>query len=146
MGNIWGIIKIVVAGVTGAVLGYADHISHPLTVLVFVYGIDVLAGISTDFSVNDKYVSGKKFLRGLVLLCIYSIILFMSVVIGSISGYLDASLIVADGLMFIFSYFYINNTLRNLRLVFPDSEPLTFIHRLLALHWKKQTDKLLRKE
>lgn len=131
--DMWDAIKILISTVFGGVITYLEPIYNPIQVLAYVFFADIVAGILVDIIRNDDRIRIKKVLVSLAFLALYFFIIASTFFIGERMGDRDESLFIVKTLTYTFTYFYMSNFFRNLKLLAPDNKPISFIDYWLGL-------------
>ncbi|MDH6355483.1 hypothetical protein M2132_001826 [Dysgonomonas sp. PH5-45] len=117
----------------GGLITYLKPVYDPMVVLGYVFFIDIAAGILVDLIRNDDRLRIRKLLIALAFLALYFTIIASTYIIGEHLGDADESLYIVKTLTYTFTYFYVSNTIRNLRLLAPNNKPLAFLDYWLGL-------------
>lgn len=131
-------IKLSVITLISALLAYLQPIYAPVMVLTIVFLGDIVAGIAVDLAVNKDRIRIKKILFALLFVALYVSIIANTFIIGDHMGDQDESLKIVKMLTYVFAYFYVSNTLRNLCILFPNNKPLAFLYYWLGLQVVKR--------
>jgi hypothetical protein len=131
-------IKLFLMTLISAILSYLQPIYAPIIVLTIVFFGDIAAGIAVDLVVNKDRIRIKKILFALLFVALYVSIIANTFIIGDHMGDQDESLKIVKILTYVFAYFYVSNTLRNLCTLFPNNKPLAFLYYWLGLQVVKR--------
>lgn len=136
--------KIFIMTLISAVLSYLQPIYAPIIVLGIVFFGDIAAGIAVDLVVNKDRIRTKKILFSLLFVALYASIIANTFIIGDYMGDKAEALKIVKVLTYVFAYFYVSNTLRNLCMLFPNNKPLAFLYYWLGLQVVKRLPDLAR--
>ena len=131
-------LKVLIVAVLGSLYSYLEPIYNPMKVLAIVFFADILAGVLVDLIRNNDRIRIKKFLIAVAFLALYFSIIASTYVIGEHMGDTNEALIIVKTLTYVFSYFYVSNTLRNFRLLAPENKPIAFLDYWLGLQVVKR--------
>lgn len=131
-------LKVIIVAVLGSLYSYLEPIYNPMKVLAIVFLADILAGVVVDLIRNNDRIRIKKFLIAVAFLALYFSIIASTFVIGEHMGDIDEALFIVKTLTYVFSYFYVSNTLRNLRMLAPENKPVAFLDYWLGLQVVKR--------
>jgi hypothetical protein len=126
-------IKILVVGILGGLISYLNPLYNPMQVLGFVFVLDVLFGILVDIIVENDRIRIKKFLISVAFLTMYFLIIASTYFIGERMDDAEEALSIVKVLTYSFTYFYIANIIRNMRILAPNSKPLAFLDYFIGL-------------
>ncbi|NDW19819.1 hypothetical protein D0T53_13005 [Dysgonomonas sp. 216] len=131
-------IKIILVAALGSLYSYLEPIYNPMKVLAIVFCADIVAGVLVDLIKNNDRIRIKKFLIAVAFLALYFSIIASTYVVGEHMGDIEEALLIVKTLTYIFSYFYISNTIRNLRLLAPQNKQIAFLDYWLGLQIVKR--------
>ena len=134
----WDTFKIILAAVIGSLYSYLEPVYNPMKVLAFVFFADIFAGVLVDLIRNNDRIRIKKFLVAVAFLTLYFTTIASTYVIGEHMGDIDEALFIVKTLTYVFSYFYVSNTFRNLKVLAPDNKPIAFLDYWLGLQVVKR--------
>lgn len=135
-------VRLFVVAVLGSLYSYLEPIYNPMIVLAFVFFADIVAGILVDLVRNNDRLRIKKFLIAVAFLALYFCIIASTYLIGEHMGDTNEALFVVKTLTYVFSYFYVSNTFRNMRVLMPDNKPIAFLDYWLGLQIVKRLPEL----
>jgi len=136
------IIKLLTAGIAGGIMVYLKPLYSPMEVLGFVFVLDIVFGLLVDLIVNGDRLRIRKFLVALAFLTMYFLIITTTYVVGEKMDDVVEALSIVKILTYCFSYFYISNILRNMRLLAPNSRPIAFLDYFIGLQIIKRLPEL----
>ena len=119
-------------------ISYLQPVHNAMLVLIFMFLADMAFGILTDLFVNRKRFNPKKFMLAFFYVAIYLSIVSSIYVIGEHMGDVEESLFVVKTITYVFIYFYMTNTFRNLKTMFPNNKPIVFLEFVLCLEFTKR--------
>ena len=131
-------IKVTIVAILGSIYSYLEPIYNPMKVLAFVFFADIVAGILVDLIQNNDRIRIKKLLIAVAFLALYFCIIASTYVIGEHLGDVNEALFIVKTLTYVFSYFYISNTLRNIKVLAPNNKPIAFLDYFLGLQIVKR--------
>nr|DAE47093.1 MAG TPA: hypothetical protein [Caudoviricetes sp.] len=134
--------RIFIVAVIGSLYSYLEPIYNPMKVLAIVFFADIIAGVLVDLIRNNDRIRIKKFLIAVAFLSLYFSIIASTFVIGEHMGDIDEALFIVKTLTYVFSYFYVSNTFRNVRVLIPDNKPIAFLDHWLGLQVVKRLPEL----
>lgn len=134
----WDTLKIILVATIGSLYSYLEPIYNPMKVLAIVFFADIAAGVLVDLIRNNDRIRIKKFLIAVAFLALYFSIIASTYVIGEHMGDINEALFIVKTLTYVFSYFYVSNTLRNLRVLTPDNKQIAFLDYWLGLQVVKR--------
>lgn len=137
-------LKLFVMTLISALLSYLQPIYAPMVVLSIVFFGDIAAGVAVDLVVNKDRIRIKKILFALLFVALYASIIANIFIICEHMGDQDEGLKLIKVLTYVFAYFYVSNTLRNLCALFPNNKPLAFLYYWLGLQVVKRLPDLAR--
>ena len=126
-------LKIIIVAALGSLYSYLEPIYNPMKVLAIVFFADIVAGVLVDLIRNNDRIRIKKFLIAVAFLALYFSIIASTYVIGEHMGDTDEALLIVKTLTYVFSYFYVSNTFRNLRILAPNNKQVAFLDYWLGL-------------
>lgn len=135
-------VKLFMSGLIGAIVTYLKPIYNPVTVLAFVFTLDILFGVMVDIILNKDRIRIKKFLISVAFLTLYLLIIASTFFIGKQMGDMNEALYIVKILTYVFSYFYVSNSIRNMRQLAPASKPLAFLDYFIGLQVIKKLPEL----
>ena len=138
----WDIIKITITTALGSLITYLEPIYNPMFVLGYVFIADIIAGILVDLIKNDDRIRIKKFMIALAFLALYFVIIASTFIIGEKMGDIEEALFIVKTLTYTFTYFYVSNTIRNLKVLVPNNKPVSFLDYWLGLQVIKRLPEL----
>lgn len=138
----WDAVKIIITTVFGGLITYLEPIYNPMQVLAYVFFADIIAGVLVDIIRNDDRIRIKKVLVSLAFLALYFFVIASTFFIGERMGDKEESLFIVKTLTYTFTYFYISNFFRNLKLLAPNNKPIAFIDYWLGLQVIKRLPEL----
>lgn len=138
----WDGVKLSVTTALGGLVTYLEPVYNPMFVLGYVFVADIIAGILVDLINNNDRLRIKKLLIALAFLALYSVVIASTFVIGEKMKDVEEALFIVKTLTYVFSYFYVSNTIRNLRELAPDNKPLAFLDYWLGLQVIKRLPEL----
>ncbi len=128
-------IKIILATLISGFIAYLQPVHNAMIVLTIVFSADIVFGILADIFVNKMRFSPKKSLFAFITVAIYLSIVSSVYIIGERMGDSIESLYVVKTLTYVFIYFYVSNSIRNLKLLFPNNRVFKFLDYLLGLEF-----------
>jgi intracellular septation protein A len=129
----WDTIKLIATSIIGGIITYLEPIYNPVTVLGFVFVLDIVFGILTDLIRNDDRIRPKKFLIAVAFLAMYLVIIASTYVIGERMGDAIEALYFVKILTYVFAYCYVSNILRNMGELAPGSKAIAFLDYFIGL-------------
>jgi hypothetical protein len=137
-------IKIMIAGIIGGLITYLEPLYNPITVLGYVFILDIVFGILVDIIVENDRIKIRKLLIAVAFLTMYFLVIASTYTIGERMDDAHEALYIVKILTYSFSYFYVANIIRNMRTLAPNSKPLAFLDYFLGLHVVKRLPDLAR--
>ena len=134
----WSLIKATIVGVFSAIAAYFVPIGPFVLVIISAFILNFLAGISAGFLVLDESFDFKKAIWTFIEMDTYLIIVASAFFIGDKMNDREAVLKGIYGVTYAFIYFYSINILRNLKLLFPSSRGISFLHFVTSLEFIKR--------
>lgn len=131
-------IKIFLITLLSAIVAFFEPIQNPIIVLFIVFAGDFSFGILVDLFVNNDRLRIKKALFALAFLFLYTSVIVLTFVIGFLMGDLDECMWIVKTLTYVFTAFYIANTLRNICLLFPQNRIFAFLYYVFGLQILKK--------
>ncbi len=131
-------LKILFATLLSGIIAYLQPVHNAIIVLMFVFVGDIVFGIIEDFIVSKNKFNPKKFMLAFVYVALYTSIVAGVYVIGERMGDMEESIYVVKTLTYVFVYFYVSNSVRNLRKIFPNSKILAFLDFFLGLEFMQR--------
>lgn len=138
----WDTFKIIMVAALGSLYSYLEPIYDPMKVLAFVFLADIVAGVLVDLIRNNDRIRIKKFLIAVAFLALYFSIIASTYIIGEHMGDKSEALLVVKTLTYVFSYFYVSNTFRNLKVLAPNNKQIAFLDYWLGLQIVKRLPNL----
>lgn len=138
----WDTFKIIVVAIIGGLYSYLEPIYNPMKVLAIVFFADIVAGVLVDLIKNNDRIRIKKFLIAVAFLALYFSIIASTYIIGEHMGDTQEALLIVKTLTYVFSYFYVSNTFRNVKILAPNNRPIAFIDYWLGLQVVKRLPSL----
>jgi magnesium-transporting ATPase (P-type) len=135
-------IKLVTVTAVSCLLAYLQPIHSVMFALFFIFFFDMIIGILTDLTVNKKSLSSKKFMFACLSFAIYITIIAMIYVVGERMNDLNEALFIDKFITYAFVYFYIVNSLKNLRKLLPRSRGIAFLEFIVGLEFVKRITSL----
>lgn len=135
--------------VLATVTGFISPVRYSVYVLAFLCVANLLCGLVAGMLVKDERFEFRKALRCLVEVAIYVVIVASVFNIGDVMKDTKEALYVVKVVTYVMSYFYAENILKNLVLLFPGSRTFAFFHYWISLEFIKHVPALgrfLRKE
>ena len=126
-------LKIIIVAALGSLYSYLEPIYNPMKVLAIVFFADIVAGVLVDLIRNNDRIRIKKFLIAVAFLALYFSIIASTYIIGEHMGDINEALLIVKTLTYVFSYFYVSNTFRNLRILAPNNKQIAFLDYWLGL-------------
>jgi hypothetical protein len=134
----WDTIKIIATSIIGGIITYLEPIYNPVTVLGFIFVLDIVFGILTDLIRNDDRIRPKKFLIAVSFLAMYLVIIASTYVIGERMGDATEALYFVKIFTYVFAYCYASNILRNMKELAPGSKAIAFLDYFVGLQIVKR--------
>lgn len=131
-------VKIFIITVISAIIAFFEPIRNPIIVLFIVFLGDFFWGVMTDLIHNDDRIRIKKALFALLFLFLYMSIIVLAFVIGFLMGDMEESMFIVKTLTYVFTAFYIANTLRNLQELFSGNRVIAFLYFIFGLQVLKK--------
>lgn len=134
----WDALKIIFTTAFGCLITFLEPVYNPIMVLAYVFVADIFFGIMVDLIINDDRLRLKKFILSVAFLALYTSIIASTYVIGKLMGDEKEALYLVKSLTYVFILFYVSNTFRNLKLLFPHNKPIAFLYYIFGLQILKK--------
>ncbi|NDW10138.1 hypothetical protein [Dysgonomonas sp. 520] len=131
-------IKILFLTIVSAIVAFLEPVKNPVIVLFMVFLGDFFFGLMSDLFVNNDRIRLKKALFALLFLFLYNSVIVLTFIIGFLMGDMDEAMFIVKTLTYVFTSFYIANTLRNICLLFPDNRAFAFLYYIFGLQVLKK--------
>ena len=132
------VFKVFKATVISGLMAYLEPVYNPMTVLMFVFIPNMIFGLVADLFIKNNRFIPKKFIFAFFYVAIYLSIVASIYIIGERIGDVEESLFFVKMTIYVFVYFYITNSLRNLTIIFPKNKPIAFLYFAVGLEFTKR--------
>lgn len=131
-------IKHIVFALYGTLISFISPVHNAVKVLIFLCIANFLCGLLAGFIRNHEKFQFKKALGCLIEVAIYVVIVLSVYHIGDYMHDNMEAVHVVKVVTYIMICFYIENILRNLKILFPLNPVFAFLHYLIALEFVKR--------
>lgn len=115
------------------VLSVFAPIAVSIYVLTLFFIVNIFGGYHADRIVNQKSFNLEKIGKGISLLILYFVLLFIINISLSLYNEITLAESIPKFFTWMASYFYLINIIRNAKLVYPNSEGLKFFYEVLTI-------------
>lgn len=119
-------------------IAFLTPVHNAMLVLGLVFIADLFFGIITDVIRNNTQFSFKKFVFAAAVFLLYLSIIAAIHTVGWFMKDHDAALYVVKTVTYMFAYFLIKNSLKNLRELLPNNEAIAFLDNMLGFEFTKR--------
>lgn len=120
------------------IAGFIDPVRYSVKVLLFVGVANFICGLLAGLIKQQERFAFRKALNCLIEAAIYVVIVSSTFTVGHYMEDREEAESVVKGITYIMTYFYAENILRNLKILFPDNRVFAFLHYLIALEFIKR--------
>ena len=136
--DIYTSIRNLLASVFSVMFAYFAPIQNMVFVIFFVFAINCMAGMIAGIVAKHERFNLKKFFHCMLETFVFYIIVLSVFTIGEKMRNLDGAIQCITGVVYAILYFYGVNTLRNLKILFPDSKVIRFLFYVLSFEVVKK--------
>lgn len=108
-------------------------IAIPIYILSLFFILNIFVGYHADRIVNQRNFSLEKIGKGISLLILYFILLFIINISLSLYDEIELSETIPKFFTWVASYFYLINIIRNAKLIYPENIGLKFFYKILTI-------------
>lgn len=119
-------------------LAYFAPISDMVFVIFYLFLFNMLAGMIAGMVVNDEAFKLKKFFHCILETFVLYVIVLSVFCLGEKMHNTDGAMQCISGIVYAIVYFYSVNILRNLKLLLPDSRPISFLYYVVSFEIVKR--------
>lgn len=131
-------IKGLIACVLSALAAYFHPISDIVFCTVYIFGLNFVLGLVAGMAVHNESFDFKKAFGCIVQTCVFFLVIASVYFVGEHMGNQQGAIQCVTAVTYALIYFLSVNTLRNLRVLFPDNRWITFIHYCLSMEFVKK--------
>ena len=132
-------IRWIVVSVISTLLSFFTPTSQFLLSLIIMFSFNIWCGMRADGVAirRCKNFSMKKFVKSLVELILYIVIILLVFTVMRLCGDEGSSLIAIKSLTYVFMYVYLQNSFKNLIQAYPDVMALHIIYHVIRLEFQR---------
>ena len=119
-------------------LAYFAPISDMVFVIFYLFLFNMLAGMIAGMVVNDESFKLRKFFHCILETFVLYVIVLSVFCLGEKMHNTDGAMQCISGIVYAIVYFYSVNILRNLKLLLPDSRPISFLYYVVSFEIVKR--------
>jgi hypothetical protein len=132
------LFKRIITTVLAALLATLQSVHDAASLLLFLFAVNLLAGIVADVIMNRNRFCFKKFIWACCEFLIYMGIICSIFIVGHFQGDHAEALYAIKVISYLFVYAYATNTLKNMLLIRPQNMALKFLYFCLSMAFIKR--------
>jgi hypothetical protein len=125
--------KTFISVILSSALTILNPLFNPITILVILFIFDIVCGIISDKIINKTHFSSQKFLRAVLFLALYVVIIAAIYVTCWLQGDAKEGEMLLKVITYVCSYFYFSNIARNLHETYPENRFFAFLFYVLSV-------------
>ena len=126
-------IKAFFSIIGSAILTILNPLFNPVVILVILFTIDIAAGIISDRMINKASFSTKKFLKAVMFLFFYVVIIGVLYLICYLQNDVEEGVLLLKMITYVCAYFYFSNIAKNMHESYPTNRFFSFLYFFLSL-------------
>jgi hypothetical protein len=125
--------KTFISVILSSALTILNPLFNPVIILVVLFIFDIVCGIISDKIINKTHFSFSKFLRAVLFLALYIVIITAIYVICWLQNDIQEGETLLKVITYVCSYFYFSNIARNLHETYTDNRFFAFLFYVLSV-------------
>ena len=127
-------VKAFFSMIVSTILTIFNPLFNPTIILVILFVVDIATGIISDKVINKADFSSKKFLKAIMFLFLYVVIIGVLHLICYLQKDIEEGGLLLKAVTYVCAYFYFSNIAKNLHKSYPGNRFFAFLYFVLSLN------------